>query len=194
MCCSGMEPQNKQEAQQAGTSNGGQRPNLNSSFPPRRGWPIRSAKMNPKSVILLIIFTHGLWADEPKPFFPVSEDGGKDTISTFEHEWYLKHLRAMKESSLFSKRGDKTQDIYRFTLLPTWGNLLSSVVTKSGDRATIQFTRLDGQGGYEPGKVAEKEQRDLTEKELKDFLAKFDALDFADQSTNDPFIGLDGSE
>jgi hypothetical protein len=30
-----------EEAQQAGTSNGGQRPSLNSGFSPRRGWPIR---------------------------------------------------------------------------------------------------------------------------------------------------------
>jgi hypothetical protein len=29
-------------AEQAGTSNGGQRPSLNSGFLPRRGWPIRS--------------------------------------------------------------------------------------------------------------------------------------------------------
>ena len=34
----------KQEGEQAGTSNGGQRPSLNSGFPPRRGWPIRSPK------------------------------------------------------------------------------------------------------------------------------------------------------
>jgi hypothetical protein len=30
-------------AEQVGTSNGGQRPSLNSGFPRRRGWPIRSA-------------------------------------------------------------------------------------------------------------------------------------------------------
>jgi hypothetical protein len=34
-------PENE-EAQQVGTSNGGQRPCLNSGFPIRRGWPIRS--------------------------------------------------------------------------------------------------------------------------------------------------------
>ena len=30
---------------QAGSSNGGQRPSLNSGFPPRRGWPIRCAEI-----------------------------------------------------------------------------------------------------------------------------------------------------
>ena len=37
-------PTNKTTGEQDGTSNGGQRPSLNSGFPPRRGWPIRSAK------------------------------------------------------------------------------------------------------------------------------------------------------
>jgi hypothetical protein len=31
----------KEETEQAGTSNGGQRPSLNSGFHFRRGWPIR---------------------------------------------------------------------------------------------------------------------------------------------------------
>jgi len=150
--------------------------------------------MNIKTAILLLVLAPGLWADEPKSYFPVSKDGGKDSISSFENEWYLKHLQAMKEPSIYSKRGDKTLDIYRFTLLPTWGNPLCCIVTKNGHQATIQFIRLDGQGGYEPGKVAEKQQRDLTEKEIKDFLTRFDSLDFSEQPTKDPFIGLDGSE
>jgi hypothetical protein len=34
----------EEDAEQVGTSNGGQRLHLNSGFPSRRGWPIRSAK------------------------------------------------------------------------------------------------------------------------------------------------------
>ena len=39
------DPPSIEDAEQAGSSNGGQRPSLNSGFHYRRGWPKRSAEM-----------------------------------------------------------------------------------------------------------------------------------------------------
>ncbi len=44
----------KKIVEQAGSSNGGQRPSLNSGFHPRRGWPIRSPKYNMKRLPYVI--------------------------------------------------------------------------------------------------------------------------------------------
>jgi len=147
-----------------------------------------------KLLLLLVALAQFVCAEETKKFFPVTEDGGKATISTFEEVRYSSLLHLMEEPSLFSKRGDKTKDVYRFTLLPTWGDPRCAVVTKNEDQANIRFSRLDGDGGYDPGKLVEKAQRDLKPDELKKFLALFDALDFAKQPTEDPVSGFDGSQ
>lgn len=65
------------------------------------------------------MISDSVYSKETNTYFPVSEHGGGAAISSFEEEWYSKHLRIMEESSIYSARGDKYQDIYRFTLLPT---------------------------------------------------------------------------
>ena len=147
-----------------------------------------------KPLLFLFVLTQFVCAEEIKTYFPVSERGGDATISTFEEEWYSKHLRLMEEVSLYAKRGDKSQDVYRFTLLPTWGDPRCAVVTKKEDKVSIHFARLDGDGGYDPGKLVEKVQRELKPKEFKSFITLFDALDFAKQPTEDAVSGLDGSQ
>ncbi|MEM9282718.1 MAG: hypothetical protein AAGA96_12895 [Verrucomicrobiota bacterium] len=146
------------------------------------------------SLLVLIGFASLGFAEEAKTFFPVSERGDKTTISSFEEGWYSKHLHLMEQPSLYAKRGDKSEDVYRFTLLPTWGDPRCAVVTKRGDKADIQFTRLDGDGGYDPGKLVEKSKRELQPKEIEKFSALFEALEFAKQPTEDPVTGLDGSQ
>lgn len=140
------------------------------------------------------MLTQFVCAEDAKTYFPVSERGGKATISRFEEEWYSMHLRLMEELSLYSKRGDKSEDVYRFTLLPTWGDPRCAVVTKNEDKVSIRFVRLDGDGGYDPGKLIEKTERELKPEEIKKFLTLFAALDFARQTTEDPVMGLDGSQ
>jgi hypothetical protein len=147
-----------------------------------------------KPLLVLFILTQFVCAEETKTYFPVSERGGEATISTFEEQWYSKHLRLMEEPSLYSKRGDKSQDVYRFTLLPTWGDPRCAVVTKNPYKVSIRFARLDGDGGYDPGKLIEKTQRELKPEELTKFLTLFDALNFAKQPTEDPVSGSDGSQ
>jgi len=132
-----------------------------------------------KSFILFLIFVgfaQSVLAEKPKTFFPTSERGDKSTISSFEEEWYSKHLRLMEQPSLYAKVGDKSADVYRFTLLPTWGDPRCAVVTKRDGKAEIFFARLDGDGGYDPGKLVEKAKRELSPEESKRFFTLFDAL------------------
>jgi len=148
----------------------------------------------PLLILALLSPMQCVCAEEIKTYFPVSDRGGKAAISSFEEEWYSSHLRLMKEPSLFVKRGDKTQDTYRFTFLPTWGDPRCTAITRSKDKTSIRFSRLDGDGGYDPGKLVEKAQRDLKPDEIKKFLELFDAIDFAKQPTEDPVMGFDGSQ
>ena len=147
-------------------------------------------------LIIVISLAHVLRAEETETFFPMSERGTAKTISSFEEQWYSKHLRLMEEPSLFADRDEKEKEVYRFTLLPTWGDPRCVVITKEKEKshATIRFSRLDGDGGYDPGELVEQEKRELKEKEFYEFASLFKALDFEKQPTGDPVMGLDGSQ
>lgn len=60
-------------------------------------------------------------------------------------------------------------------------------------KATIEGKRLDGQGGYEPGKLVEKGLAPLSAEALATFEQMFAKLNFDRQATRDPIIGFDGS-
>ncbi len=144
--------------------------------------------------VLAVVTAVASYAGEAKTYFPVSERGGPSTISTFEEEWYSSHLRLMKEPSLFAEQHTDGKEVYRFTFLPTWGDPRCAVVSREGDRAFIRFARLDGDGGYDPGKLVEQARRELKSEEIKEFAGLFDALKFSKLTTEDPVIGCDGSE
>lgn len=133
-------------------------------------------------------------AVDAETYFPVSAQGSSKTVSEFEEEWYSKHLRIMGQPTLFAERGDKSKSVYRFTLLPTWSEPQCVVVTARGDKSDICFVRLDGAGGYDPGKLVEQARRDLSPEEVKRFLELFEMLDFRRMPTADPVAGLDGSQ
>lgn len=60
-------------------------------------------------------------------------------------------------------------------------------------KATIEAKRLDGQGGYEPGKLVEKALAPLSAEALATFEQLFAKLNFEKQPTQDPNRGEDGS-
>lgn len=124
-------------------------------------------------------------------FFPIDEKRG---ISSFEEAWYGKALRAMEEQPLHTVAGTTKGTVYRLTILPTWGNPVVVRLTVLDGKATIEGKRLDGQGGYEPGKLVERGVTPLKEEAVASFEQLFAKLNFERQSTQDPTRGLDGSE
>lgn len=54
--------------------------------------------------------------------------------------------------------------------------------------------RLDGEGGYDPGKLVEKTHRNLKIEETKKFFELFKTLDLGSHPTSDPLLGLHGSQ
>ena len=90
-------------------------------------------------------------ADEP--FFPDRIFGRDQEENDFVVEWYSKHLRAMKEPSLWKlAQNDRSAVVYRFLWLPTFDRPVSVRLVKSGESALLDAVELDGRGGYEPGK------------------------------------------
>jgi hypothetical protein len=139
--------------------------------------------MNAKLVAALLLSLFG--AEKPVYF--------THDITPFEAEWFGKHLSRMEEPSLLEMAKGKAT-AYRFTLLPTWGNPVAVRLTLEGEAGDLEVRRLDGSGGYDPGKLAEKAVAKLTAADVKEFRALVAKADFWKMPTPEPKPGMDGSE
>jgi hypothetical protein len=94
-----------------------------------------------RAVGLAVVIAYGLVASQPasadEPFFPdlVFDENKED--NDFTVDWYSKHLKVMKEPSLWrlSER-DRSATVYRFLWLPTFHRPVSvRVVQRRGGHA-----------------------------------------------------------
>ena len=98
----------------------------------------------------------------------------------FYEDWFGNQLRAAREPPL------KTQDDlkgftsrFRLLVLPTFDPaIVVRIDETSASNYVLNYTRLDGAGGYEPGKVAEKKSRALSLLESKKISASIKDADF----------------
>jgi hypothetical protein len=157
----------------------------------------RSPAMKNLFRVLLVLFagTAG-FADEPSKketvYFPVEKDGERrnGAISSLESEWFSKSLSAMGEPSLFPAKKDVTA--WRLLILPTWGHPVSVRAELVAGVYKLTSCRLDGQGGYDPGKTAEKREVTLTKDDTASLTKLLDALKMFGRPTSDDHEGLDG--
>jgi len=129
-----------------------------------------------------------------EPYFPIKTKAGDEGISAFEARWYGKALERMKEPRLSDFTKDANADVYRILILPTWGNPIVVRVQKHEETYCLSAHRLDGAGGYDPGKLVETKKVELTyydSKALQDLLQN---LDFFHLPTDDEVLGFDGEE
>jgi len=76
--------------------------------------------------------------------------------SRFAKETYATVFQAFGEPAVYSMEDDKDKEVYRFTRLDTWGNPVCTTVLEDNRKMLIRFVRLNGSGGYEFGKVVER--------------------------------------
>jgi hypothetical protein len=132
------------------------------------------------------------WADEP--FFPDLVFSTDRQAHDFDVEWYSKHLKAMKEPSLWRlAQNDYSTTVYRLMWLPTFHQTSAVRLVWSGEDADVHAVMPRGLGGYEPGEIFAVKDSKLGGKEWEDFVrrlrkAKFWSLPTVDDSR----FGLDG--
>ncbi len=79
-------------------------------------------------------------------------------------------------------------------ILPTWGNPTVVRVQRHGDLYSLSARRLDGQGGYDPGKLIKARDIELGAKDSKSPATLIQNLNFFQLPTEDGVTGLDGDE
>lgn len=115
----------------------------------------------------------------------LSQGFGADTLyfpttatNEYANQWYSGVLKSLGEPRLNSRPTSATHEIYRLTIIPTWGNSISIRLTKSNSVYTVASRRLDGEGGTgNPGKLAESRDSMLTDKDSRVFEQLFSAMD-----------------
>jgi hypothetical protein len=127
-------------------------------------------------------------------YFPIKTVAGGEGVTKFESKWYGESLERMKEPQLPGFANDLNAEIYRITILPTWGNSVAVRVQKHGQLYSLSARRLDGQAGYDAGKLAESKDITLGADDSKTLTLLIQNLIFPQMSSEDDVNGFDGDE
>jgi hypothetical protein len=129
-----------------------------------------------------------------EPYFPIKTKAGEPGVPEFEANWYGESLKRLKEPRLPDATKDSNAVIYRLMILPTWGNPIVVRVQKHGRIYTLAARRLDGQAGYNPGKLVEQKDVQLSENDSAALEMLLAQLKFFELPTDDGVLGCDGDE
>jgi hypothetical protein len=127
-------------------------------------------------------------------YFPVKTTASIEGITEVQSRMYGRHLERMKEPRLPEFARDVNADIYRVTILPTWGNAIAVRVQKRGELYGLSARRLDGQAGFGTGELVESKDVSLSADDSKTLTELIQNLHFFQMSTNDDIRGFDGDE
>jgi hypothetical protein len=127
-------------------------------------------------------------------YFPIKQKSGAESVKELEAKWYGESLKRMKEPRLPSLAKDVGVDVYRTTILPTWGNSIAVRVQKRGMSYSLSARRLGGQAGYDPGQLVETKDIDLNAVDSNTLRTLIQDLGFFDMPSNDEVRGFDGDE
>lgn len=128
-------------------------------------------------------------------YFPIKTATEGEGVTAFEAKWFSEPLRRMKEPRLRESTSDMQAEVYRVMILPTWGNPIVVRAQKLEGIFQLSARRLDGQGGYDPGKLVESKDTklNLADSQMLDGLIQ--KLDFFQSPTEEEGInGMDGDE
>jgi len=142
--------------------------------------------------LVLLCATAGAVVDDS--YFPIKSRTGGESVTESMSEWYGKSLERMKEPRLPELAKDAKADIYRITILPTWGNSIVVRVQKHAELYSLSARRLDGQAGFDPGKLVESKDIELAEDDSKALAVLIQNLNSFQMSTEENVRGPDGDE
>jgi hypothetical protein len=150
--------------------------------------------MRPIVAIFLLLFGSLAGAQVGGSYFPIRKQTGDEGVTAFEAQWYAKSLKRINEPCLPGLVKDPSVEMYRITILPTWGNPIVVRLRKQGETYALSARRLDGQGGYDPGKLVESKEVNLSLQDSRAFEALLHKLDFFHLRSADEVLGKDGDQ
>jgi hypothetical protein len=146
-----------------------------------------------------IILVSALWcamasAIADDSYFPIKTKSGGEGVTAFESKWYGKSLERMREPRLPGLAKDVNAEVYRIMILPTWGKPIAVRVQRHGELYSLSARRLDGQGGYDPGKLVESKNSELSAEDSKTLEQLIQKVSFFQLPSDDDVFGHDVDE
>lgn len=141
-----------------------------------------------------ILLLSALWCCMTLAFTQDSVKTWVKGVTAFESEWYGGSLERMNEPRLPEPVKDSNAEVYRLMILPTWGNSIAVRVQRKGELYHLSARRLDGQAGYNPGKLVESKDIELDADDSKALGVLIQKLNFFQLATDDDVLGNDGDE
>jgi hypothetical protein len=155
----------------------------------------------PAAIVLVKVMLATSVATADEPFFPDRVFDTHEATKGFDRNdfivrAYSKHLKAMKEPSLWKlSQKDRKAIIYRFLWLPSFHRPVSVRLVKTDAGAVLHAVELDGKGGYEPGKIAVRKRITLSDKQWEETQRRLDKTKFWAMPTEDHERGgVDGDQ
>lgn len=112
----------------------------------------------------------------------------------FLNHWWSGQLVAMEEAALAPRAGEGIE-IYRMLVVPTFFPSHAVRIEHDGERTRVEYRKLDGAGGYDPGALAEVRSFEISAEQWADLSAQIAAADFFSSPTDlpNPPMVLDGT-
>ncbi|MGI1679883.1 MAG: hypothetical protein K6L75_14165 [Cellvibrionaceae bacterium] len=134
--------------------------------------------MKPNILFLLglLLFIQGCATTQPRC----------NSLSKIDEEglWYKKFYRGAGVRPLCAHSSNR-YETYRLVILRTFHNPIFIDLEKAGSRIEVSAVRLNGAGGYSPGKPVEYKSSKVSTEEFKKFKQKIASVDFWNLMTED---------
>jgi hypothetical protein len=115
--------------------------------------------------------------------------------SNFVISWYTKHLKAMKEPSLWADSNKPEWQSYRFLWLRTFHHPIAIRLNVKNDGTGELISKVtSGAGGYEPGELIIDRTTSLSPSQVSIFLKALDKADFWNMPSKGGKMGNDGAQ
>jgi hypothetical protein len=108
--------------------------------------------------------------------------------------WYSAELNALGEMPPTNVAKDANAEVYRLMVLPSFGNAIAVGIQRQGGVYSLSAKRLDGEAGYEPGKLVERKRVELNVSDSKTLETLIQNLNFFKLPAGERIYGFDGEE
>lgn len=126
-------------------------------------------------------------------FPPGAFHSDHEELDRFVREWYSKILMLLEEPSLLERPVPDETPVLRFTYIPTWSPPAAFRAYAKGGAHFLAVKFADGQGGYDPGKLAIDRVIELSAQTFEALQAAFRAAPVCGAAP-DVALGFGGSE
>jgi hypothetical protein len=147
-------------------------------------------------VSILVLLMFGSSSEAQSRYFPPGSLDDSPRLAQFHYDWYVKHLEALDEPSLWSLSKTQKEQSYRFLWLRTFHHPVAIRIDVNADGTSRLTTKMtSGAGGYDPGHLVQNETSKLPKEQTDWFLGKIEDNKFWELAPLDKSrMGLDGAQ